>query len=129
MKSRTLPKGTGRRRIQGHVKSSWTRGPWSCATDESCPRRLPVGKRRRDLHEAYTAEVFTEFADRILSFDRAAAEALPELTQRARAAGRTVSFADSMIGAIAAAQGFSVATRDTSPFEAMGIRVINPWSP
>ncbi len=89
---------------------------------------LPEGKRRSDLHEAYTVEVFTEFADRILAFDRAAAEALPELTQRARAAGRPVSFADSLIGAIAVARGFAVATRDTSPFEAMGISVVNPWS-
>jgi hypothetical protein len=88
---------------------------------------LPEGKRRSDLQEAYTVDVFAQFADRILAFDRAAAEALPGITQRARAAGRPVSFADSLIGAIAVARGFKVATRDASPFEAMGIEVINPW--
>ncbi|OZI86592.1 VapC toxin family PIN domain ribonuclease, partial [Pseudomonas avellanae] len=28
----------------------------------------------------------------------------------------------------AAAQGLTVATRDTAPFEAMALDVINPWS-
>lgn len=89
---------------------------------------LPEGKRRSDLHEAYTVDVFKEFEDRILAFDRAAAEALPELTLRARRTGRPVGFADSLIGAIALAHGFTVATRDTSPFESMGVGVISPWS-
>ena len=29
--------------------------------------------------------------------------------------------------AVALANGFAVATRDTSPFEAAGVNVINPW--
>jgi len=70
------------------------------------------------------AESLDEWRNRCLAFDRAAAEALPELTQRARAAGRPMS----LIGAIAVAHGFSVATRDTGPFEAAGIGVINPWN-
>jgi len=35
--------------------------------------------------------------------------------------------ADGQIAAIAKVNGFAVATRDTSPFEAAGIPVINPW--
>jgi predicted nucleic acid-binding protein len=34
---------------------------------------------------------------------------------------------DGFIAAIAAEHGFPVATRDTSPFEAAGIPVIDPW--
>lgn len=89
---------------------------------------LPFGKRRSELHDAYTRDVFPEFHDRVLAFDRAAAEVLSELTSRARAAGRPVGVADSLIGAIAASRRFSVATRDTEPFEAMGVAVINPWN-
>ena len=32
-----------------------------------------------------------------------------------------------LYGALFAANGFTVATRDTSPFEAAGLNVINPW--
>ncbi len=49
------------------------------------------------------------------------------LIGRARAAGCLVSVADGQIGAIADAHGFMVATRDTTPFHAIGVPVINPW--
>ncbi|MDQ0396303.1 hypothetical protein [Labrys monachus] len=46
---------------------------------------------------------------------------------RARANGHAVSFADGQIAAIAAVHGFAVATRDTAPFVAAGVPVIDPW--
>jgi predicted nucleic acid-binding protein len=46
---------------------------------------------------------------------------------RARSAGLAVATADGYIAATAAANGFSVATRDTRPFEAAGAAVIDPW--
>ena len=36
--------------------------------------------------------------------------------------------ADGQIAAIAAVHRFTVARRDTAPFEAAGVPVINPWS-
>jgi len=44
-----------------------------------------------------------------------------------RAAGLTVQTADALIAAVALANGFHVASRDTKPFEAAGVKVINPW--
>lgn len=35
--------------------------------------------------------------------------------------------ADALIAAIALANGFAMATRDTTPFERAGLKVINPW--
>jgi predicted nucleic acid-binding protein len=35
--------------------------------------------------------------------------------------------ADCQIAAIAAVHGFAVATRDTAPFLAAGVTVVNPW--
>jgi toxin FitB len=35
--------------------------------------------------------------------------------------------ADGQIAAVAAVHGFAVATRDTQPFEAAGVEVLNPW--
>jgi len=34
---------------------------------------------------------------------------------------------ESSLAAVALANGFAVATRDTLPFEAAGVNVINPW--
>ena len=46
---------------------------------------------------------------------------------KARAAGLAIATTDAYIAAIAVANGLAVATRDTSPFEAAGATVINPW--
>ena len=50
-----------------------------------------------------------------------------ELLAKSRAAGLAVETADAFIAAVALANGFAVATRDTRPFEAAGVNVINPW--
>ena len=34
---------------------------------------------------------------------------------------------DGYIAAIAASRGFLVASRDTAPYQAVGVSVINPW--
>lgn len=52
---------------------------------------------------------------------------LSAITSKARTAGLSVAAAHGYIAAIAAANGFSVATRDTRPFEAAGVAAINPW--
>ena len=89
---------------------------------------LPEGKRRDTLHASLEQRVLPLFAGRILPFDDPASRAYATLRANARAAGQAVAPADGYIAAIAAAHGFAVATRDTSPFEAAGLRVINPWT-
>ena len=37
------------------------------------------------------------------------------------------TLADAFIAAIALANGFIIATRDTGPLETAGVTVINPW--
>ena len=89
---------------------------------------MPVGLRRSRL-EARLGEVIATFGDRrMLAFDPAAARLFARLISRARAAGHAIGVADGQIAAIAAAHGFSVATRDTAPFIAAGVPVIDPWS-
>lgn len=67
------------------------------------------------------------FQTRILSFNKDAAMIYARLISHARSNGQSVSVADEQIAAIAAVHGFTVASRDTTPFIAMGIPVINPW--
>jgi predicted nucleic acid-binding protein len=66
------------------------------------------------------------FDGRLLSFDRAAADAYGELRARARAAGKAIGAADGYIAGIAAAHDLAIATRDVGPFEAARLRVITP---
>ncbi|AKM33232.1 plasmid stability protein StbB (plasmid) [Pandoraea faecigallinarum] len=89
---------------------------------------LPEGKRRDTLHERLEQRVLPLFAGRILSFDAPASEAYATLRSRARSTGKAIAPADGYIAGIAATHGFAVATRDTSPFDAAGLAVINPWT-
>jgi toxin FitB len=69
----------------------------------------------------------TLFGTRILPFDQQAAILYASRVSSARAAGKAISMADGQIAAIAAVHGFTVASRDTAPFEAAGVPVVNPW--
>ena len=89
---------------------------------------LPEGRRRDTLHSSLEQRVLPLFAGRILSFDAPASQSYAALRTRARAAGQAIAPADGYIAAIAATHGFAIATRDTSPFEAAGLAVINPWT-
>ena len=88
---------------------------------------MPAGKRRDRLHENLEKHLLPMFANRVLPFDMACTKAYAELLAKFRAAGLAVETADAFIAAIALANRFTVATRDTSPFEAAGLNVINPW--
>jgi predicted nucleic acid-binding protein len=88
---------------------------------------LPAGKRRAALQDSLENEVLPLFAGRILSFDLACTKAYAELLAKVRMAGSGIQAADAFIAAVALANGFSVATRDTSPFRAAGLSVIDPW--
>ena len=88
---------------------------------------MPEGRRRAVLHERLEAEVLPAFAGRVLPFDLDASRAYADLMARARAAGRAIGNADGYIAASAATHGLMVATRDRWPFEAAGLRTVNPW--
>ncbi len=88
---------------------------------------LPAGKRRTGLQQNLEKRVLPLFAGRVLPFDLACTHAYAELMAKTRKAGLAVATADGYIAAIALANRFEVATRDTGPFEAAGVAVINPW--
>jgi len=88
---------------------------------------MPEGKRRSIYQERMEREVLPVFAGRVLAFDLETSKVYAGLMARARIEGKAIARADGYIAASAAAHGFMVATRDTSPFEAAGLAVINPW--
>jgi hypothetical protein len=88
---------------------------------------LPPGKRRDTLQTSLEQRILPLFVGRILPFDAAASEAYAVLRARARTNGKAIAPADGYIAATAMTHGLIVATRDTEPFEAAGLTVINPW--
>jgi predicted nucleic acid-binding protein len=88
---------------------------------------LPAGKRRTALHEDVEERTLPLFIGRVLAFDTNCTSAYAKLLPKARAAGRKIDAADAYIAATALTYGFAVATRDTAPFAAAGVKVIDPW--
>ena len=88
---------------------------------------IPAGKRKDTLHTSLEQRILPLFAGRILPFDEATTEAYARLRALARGQGKAIATADGYIAATAIHHGLMVATRDTGPFEAAGLQVINPW--
>jgi predicted nucleic acid-binding protein len=88
---------------------------------------LPDGQRKAELRRDMEDIFARLFPSRILPFDEHAALTYGRLVASARADGRAILMADGQIASIARIHGFTVATRDTAPFEAAGVPVINPW--
>lgn len=88
---------------------------------------LPEGGRKFDLEAGIASPMAQLFGDRLLPFDLAAAMTFAPMMAKARAQSVQVGFADGQIAAVAATRGFAVVTRNVEPFEAMGVRVIDPW--
>ena len=87
---------------------------------------LPAGKRKDMLAKALDG-LMGLFRDRVLPFDIDAARRYADLAVKAQTGGRGFPIPDGYIAAIAASRGFIVASRDTAPYEAAGVSVINPW--
>lgn len=88
---------------------------------------LPEGKRKDTLNNSLEQRILPLFAGRILSFDEATSKAYGELRAFAQSQGKAIAPADGYIAATAICSRLMVATRDTGPFEAAGLQVINPW--
>ena len=87
---------------------------------------LPEGKRRREFEAWFSGPEGPQalFAGRILPFDEKAALIWARLMADGKARGRPRSALDTIIAAIAEANGCIVVTDNEKDFE--GIRVINP---
>lgn len=87
---------------------------------------LPAGKRQDMLAKALDG-LMGLFRDRVLPFDIDAARRYAELAVTTHG-GRRFPTPAGYIAAIAASRGFIVASRDTAPYKAAGVSIINPWT-
>jgi len=88
---------------------------------------LPAGKRRRALEQDFDARILPLFSGRILPFDADSTAHYARIRAISKKGGKAIGTVDAFIAAIAMQHGFSVATRDVSPFQSAGVPVINPW--
>jgi predicted nucleic acid-binding protein len=61
---------------------------------------------------------------RVLNFDTRAAAIWGEMTAHANG---PLPLRDSLIAAIVGSSGYRIVTRDATPFERMGCKVVDPW--
>lgn len=91
----------------------------------------PPGMPQGPLRDAYVAALdrilSVEFIDRILPFDRSAANSYRIVRAAREATGRGIDDADCFIAAIAESVGAAVATRNVRDFIGCGVEIINPW--
>lgn len=89
--------------------------------------QLDNGKAKANLSERLEHALEMVFQGRVIPFTADAAKAFGDRMAKAKRNGRAVGFQDGIIAASVTAVGFTIATRDTSPFEAMGVPFINPF--
>ncbi|MGE8106940.1 type II toxin-antitoxin system VapC family toxin [Allorhizobium sp. NPDC080224] len=89
---------------------------------------MSVGRRQSILRTRFEDEVLPHFVERVMPITLSTSRFYSELMAGARLSGKAIGMADGLIAATAAERGLVVATRDTSPFKAAGLKVINPWN-
>jgi predicted nucleic acid-binding protein len=90
--------------------------------------RVGATRRAEALH-VWFERILAVYADRVLSFDLAAARVAGTLGDAAQAAGRHPGFADVAIAAIAKARGLVVVTMNQRHFDPLGVEAFDPFGP
>lgn len=85
--------------------------------------------RRAEALRMWFDRIVAVYADRVLSFDLAAARVAGALGDAAQATGRHPGFADVAIAAIAKAHELVVVTLNQRHFDPLGVEVFNPFAP
>ncbi|MFN0304010.1 MAG: PIN domain-containing protein [Burkholderiales bacterium] len=88
---------------------------------------LPNSRKRVALEAAFESLLDEDLGNRIVDFDRGAADAAATLAAKRQRAGRPVDMRDTQIAGIAIARRAALATRNVKHFQDLSIPVINPW--
>lgn len=89
---------------------------------------LGEGARRAALEDAFAQAMTSDFENRILPFDREAAEQSARLAAQLKARGFTPDIRDIEIAGICASRKATLATRNTRHFSDCEISLVNPWT-
>ncbi len=84
-------------------------------------------RRRSQVSTALDLLIARLFSTRILPFDHHAALAYYSLSATAQLADIEISRSVITTASIASVHGFTVATKNVTPFEQLGVKVVGPW--
>ncbi len=90
--------------------------------------RLPGGRRRAQLENAFQLTIDTVIEDRVVDFDMAAAKETAALMAAREKAGQRGELRDAMIAGIAIARHAALATRNVRHFAGLPVSVVDPWA-
>ncbi len=88
---------------------------------------LRNGRRRQALELAFEHLLAEDLEERILDFDRPAAEAAAALAAERQRNGRIVDMRDTQIAGTVIARRATLATRNVNHFADLTAEVVNPW--
>ena len=89
--------------------------------------RLPDSQRKERLQQGWDMLLSEVLQQPELPLNSAAAQWFAALVSHREGLGRPISTADAVIAATALAHDGQLATRNTADFDAIGLRLINPW--
>ena len=89
---------------------------------------MPAGRRRTQRETEFENLLRDDLEDRILNFDRRAAEIAAGLMAKRGRAGRIIDLRDAMIAGITLSQNAMLATRNVRHFDDENLKVLNPWA-
>jgi predicted nucleic acid-binding protein len=88
---------------------------------------LPSSRRRQALQTAFEQLLTEDLEERVLDFDRPAAEAAASIAAKRQRNGRPVDMRDTQIAGIVVARRAMLATRNVKHFADLTAEVVNPW--
>lgn len=91
-------------------------------------RRLPDGKRKKRLQDAFATAVESGLEARVLPFDTAAAREAAQTAAETEAKGHNIGIRDLQIAGIVRSMNATLATRNVKDFASTCPDVVNPWS-
>ena len=89
-------------------------------------QRMAQGQRRASLQDGLL-EIIAEYEDRILPLERVGAEWAARFRAHAQRSGRMLDLGDALIAGTAKTHDLAIATRNVRDFDALDVKVVNPW--
>ena len=89
-------------------------------------QRMAQGQRRASLQDGLLG-IIAEYEDRILPLERGGAEWAARFRAHAQRSGRTLDLGDALIAGTAKTHDLAIATRNVRDFDALDVKVVNPW--
>jgi len=88
---------------------------------------LPEGARKQRLYDTAQALFNETFSNKILPFEKSAAEHFATISAHRRSQGSPISQPDAQIAAICLSHRAAIATRNVKDFINCQLTIINPW--